>query len=682
MKNTNIGMKMRHNIKLFATCIMGAAMLLSSCEERLGGEGNIGFTADVASFKGNNIGSKAAPIGDPANDPDTYVPLFSEKYGTNGFTVTAYNGTTAKFTNAISSYNNGIWTLNQNAKWFSGETLDFYAIAAPTTTNGGVSNFAVNAASKKVTFDYLLPNLLPADQPDVMVGYYSGQGVLGDQAGVRVAPLTFYHPLSAIRIKAGDIAGAGWKINSLSISNVYHKGSCVIDMANLGTTTNAVTWTIDTDYRPTMPGATPPEGTNTNVVGEMFDPAVTPVQGTVIGGSQESTFMVIPQTLNSQLSILFVTDDNTNKTYNVNIENIVLKPGKIYDITVNFKGIELESFDERTMIIPWEAQPEIPYNDFELVPTKAYLESGPAFNAAIKSLGTVNKIIFDRGGSVDESGLQIQDPAHPEGYPIYASYDNGTVRITTHANTIHAHQSLKGMFQDMTDLTEIQWGLFFDTKETTDMSYMFSGCTSLLDINLTDVVRTINVTDMSHMFNDCSAATRIILGNAFKTVHVHDMSYMFNNCSNITSINLGAYFDTRNVYTMDHMFANCSGLSSFDVNERFYTWKVYNYDYMFYNIGVTNFHFNSRFYIDQNLTYVHRDNPEVTAISARHMMENTLINRRLGVYVTRGTWNWVKNPANTDYNGPADGSIYDLTNFLTQIIEPLEPESEYEEDED
>lgn len=679
MKNTNIGMKMRHNIKLFAACIMGAAMFLSSCEERTGGEGNIGFTADVASFKGNIIGSKAAPIGDPANDPDTYVPLFTTKYGTDGFTVSAYNGTTAKFTNAISSYNNGIWVLDPTAKWFSGETLDFYAMAAPSTTNGGVSNFAVNAASKQVTFDYTLPNFYPADQPDLMVGYYSGPGVEGTQAGVRVAPLTFYHPLSAIRLKAGDIADAGWSINTISISNVYHKGSCVIDVANLGTSTNAVTWTIDTDYRPTMPGDSP-EGINTNIVGEEFTTAVTPVQGTIIGGSQESTFMVIPQTLNSTLSILFNTDEDTDKTYRVNLEDIELKPGKIYDITVNFKGIELETFDERTMIIPWDPQPAISYNDFELVPTTAYLCSGADFNTAIKSLGTVTKIIFDRGGSVDETGLQIQDPAHPEGYPIYASYDNGVVRITTHANTIHAHRSLKGMFEDMTDLIEIQWGLFFDTKETTDMSYMFSGCTSLLDINLTDVVRTINVTDMSHMFNNCSAATRIILGNAFKTVHVHDMSYMFNNCSQISSLNLGAYFDTRNVYTMDHMFANCSGLSAFDVNERFYTWKVYNYDYMFYNIGVTNLHFNSRFYIDKNLTYVHQDNPQVTAITARHMMENTVVNRRLGIYVTSGTWQWVNKPANTDYNGPADNRIYDLSDFLTQIIQPLEPESEYEED--
>ena len=656
---------MRHNIKLFATCIMGAAMLLSSCEERLGGEGNIGFTANVASFKSNNIGSKAAPIGDPANDPDTYVPLFSEKYGTNGFTVSAYNGTTAKFTNAISSYNNGIWTLNQNAKWFSGETLDFYAIAAPATTNGGVSNFSVNAASKKVTFDYLLPNFYPVDQPDVMVGYYSGQGVLGDQAGVRVAPLTFYHPLSAIRIKAGDIAGAGWKINSLSISNVYHKGSCVIDMANLGTTTNAVTWTIDTDYRPTMPGATPPEGTNTNVVGEMFDPAVTPVQGTVIGGSQESTFMVIPQTLNSQLSILFVTDDNTNKTYNVNIENIVLKPGKIYDITVNFKGIELETFDERTMIIPWEPQPEIAYNDFELVPTKAYLEAGPAFNAAIKSLGTVNKIVFDRGGAVDESGLEIQDPAHPEGYPIYASYDNGTVRITTHANAIQANKDCSEMFKDMTDLTEIVWGMFFDTSETENMSKMFMGCDHLLDINLIDVVNTVNVLDFSHMFDGCSAATRILLGNNFHTKKATDISYMFNNCSSITSIGLGQYFDTRNVKTMAYMFCNCSGLSTLDVGELFYTYQVEDFSYMFYEITVYNLHFNSRFYI--------KNNPRPVATN---MMYHTLRTHRVNgrdvyeVFATNATWTWVSNPNNTNYTSPG-GSNWGHTG-LPVIIYPTD----------
>ena len=118
---------MRHNIKLFAACIMGAAMLLSSCEERIGGEGNIFFTADVASYKG--VGTKAAAIGNPDNDTDTYVPMFTDKYGTAGFTVSAYKGTTARFTNAISFYANQKWSLDQTAKWYSGETLDFYAFA-------------------------------------------------------------------------------------------------------------------------------------------------------------------------------------------------------------------------------------------------------------------------------------------------------------------------------------------------------------------------------------------------------------------------------------------------------------------------------------------------------------------------------------------------------------------------
>ena len=669
---------MRHNIKLFATCIMGAAMLLSSCEERIGGEGNIGFTADVASFKGNNIGSKAAPIGDPANDPDTYVPLFTTKYGTDGFTVSAYNGTTAKFTNAISSYNNGIWVLDQNAKWFSGETLDFYAMAAPATTNGGVSNFAVNAASKQMTFDYILPNFYPVDQPDVMVGYYSGQGVVGDQAGVRVAPLKFYHPLSAIRLKAGDIANAGWTIKTIAITNVYHKGSCVVDVANLGTTTNAVTWAVDTDYRPTLPGETPPEGANTNFVAEDFTSAVTPEQGKIIGGSQESTFMVIPQTLNSVLYILFKTDENTDKTYKVNLENIELKPGKIYDITVNFKGILLETFDEQpfSMILPWVAQPDIAYNDFDLVPTMAYLSSGADFNTAIKSLGTVTEILFDRGGSVDESGIQIQDPAYPEGFPIYASYDNGVVRITTHANTIHAHRTLKGMFKDMTSLTKITWGLFFDTEDTVDMSEMFMGCDHLLDINLIDVVNTKNVTTVAHMFDGCSAATRILLGNEFDTNNVTDVSYMFNECRSLQNINLGGSFNTKNVTDMSYMFCNCVSFHNYgdgqlDVGELFYTWKVEHFDYMFYNCQAHYLHFNSRFSIKSQYPYletqygISTDEP-----TAENMMYNALSpSGRRAIFITSNTWRWVNNASRTGINVSPDGWG---TNSLPQIVVPTE----------
>ncbi|MBQ3984457.1 MAG: fimbrillin family protein, partial [Bacteroidales bacterium] len=196
---------MKHNILVLTASVFGAAMLLGSCQERLGGEGNIGFTADVASYKGYNVGSKAAPIGDPLNEPDTYVPLFQTTYGAAGFNVKAYKGTTLRL-DGTSKFTNGDWTLDQTAKWYSGENLDFYAIAP--VNNRGITGVNVDPATKKMSFTYQVQTNKGISQPDIMVGYYSGPGVESTTAGKRIAPLTFYHPLAAVRFKAGDIDGA------------------------------------------------------------------------------------------------------------------------------------------------------------------------------------------------------------------------------------------------------------------------------------------------------------------------------------------------------------------------------------------------------------------------------------------------------------------------------------------
>lgn len=620
-------------------------MLLSSCEKQTIDSGNVGFTVGVDTYRLPL--TKAAPAGDPDEDEAIALRQFTSKFGEKGFKVSAFNGTAARMENVTVKLGN-LWLPEGNFNWYSGETLDFYAMAAGEATDGkGVSNLAVNAAQKKMTFNYILPDFIPENQEEVMAGWYSGTGTTSNDNGParQIAPLTFHHALSAIRIKAGDIAESGILAKSIILSGIYHKGSCTVDMANLGTD-DAIAWTIDTEYRPALTGA--PADSNTNIVKVDFTPSVAMEQDKMIGGDQKNTFMVIPQTLTSAGTIQVVLEDASNNTYvfKASLEGINLKPGKIYDITVNFKGITLDTFDEQpiSMIVPWVDTTPIVYNDFELVPTMAYLTNGADFNAKIKSLGTVTKIVFDRGGSVDESGIQIQDP-NKTGLPIYASYDNGTVRITTHSNAISANEDCSEMFKDMTDLTEIVWGMFFDTSETENMSMMFMGCDHLLDINLIDVVKTLNVTNFSHMFDGCTSATRILLGNDFRTINATDVSYMFNNCSSLQGISLGQYFDTRNVKNMAYMFCNCSGFSQLDVGELFYTYQVEDFSHMFENISVSNLHFNSRFFI--------KSNPPLngTAPLATDMMKGVFGPSGAVVFVTAKTWSWVTVRSRTGYTG-------------------------------
>ncbi|MCR4863982.1 MAG: DUF285 domain-containing protein [Bacteroidales bacterium] len=658
---------MRHNILILAACILGASMLFGSCDERIESEGNIGFTADVASFNGGYVGTKGEPIGDPLLDPDTYVTSFQTKHGANGFKVSAYKGATAKFTDATSKFTNGTWTLTPGAKWYSGETLDFYAI----TQDRGISNQNVNASAKQMTFDYSVPSTKVWNQPDVMVGYYSGPGVVEtDNLSVRIAPLTFYHPLAAVRLIAGNIAGQ--KVREAGIFNIYGEGTCTADMSGTAPT---FSWEFSSTATPNSFAAFPYEG----------DPVA--VEGQFLGGESEA-LMVIPQTLgeNAYFEVGMVNPDADDDPstqdemmyYRVSLKDVQLKAGTILNITVNLKGVDIViDVNERPLglVIPWDPL-EVTARDFTLVPTMAYLCSGAEFRDYMNSLGTVTEIIFDREGQVDESGLEIQDSAHPEGYPIYATFNNGVVRITTHANTIQAHQSLKGMFKDMTSLTKITWGLFFDTEQTTDMSEMFMGCTGLLDINLIDVANTKNVTTVAYMFDNCSSATRILLGDQFDTRNVTTTSHMFNECRSLQKISLGQYFDTRNVTDMSYMFCNCIAFHNYgggqlDVGELFYTWKVEHFDYMFYNCQAHYLHFNSRFSIKSQYPYLATQYGIPTTVpTAENMMYHALAGSgRCAIFITSNTWSWINNASRTGITNSPDGWG---TTGLPQIVVPLD----------
>lgn len=647
-------------------------MLLSSCEKQTIDSGNVGFTVGVDTYRLPL--TKAAPAGDPDEDEAIALRQFTSKFGEKGFKVSAFNGTAARMENVTVKLGN-LWLPEGNFNWYSGETLDFYAMAAGEATDGkGVSNLAVNAAQKKMTFNYILPDFIPENQEEVMAGWYSGTGTTSNDNGParQIAPLTFHHALSAIRIKAGDIAESGILAKSIILSGIYHKGSCTVDMANLGTD-DAIVWTIDTEYRPALTGA--PADSNTNIVKVDFTPSVAMEQDIMIGGDQKNTFMVIPQTLTSAGTIQVVLEDASNNTYvfKASLEGINLKPGKIYDITVNFKGITLDTFDEQpiSMIVPWVETATIEYNDFALVPKTAYLTSGPAFNAVMKSFVTdpmdLWEIVFDRGGQVDEDGVEIQDPAHPEGYPIYAKYYPSThiVRISTHANEIKTHQDCSEMFKDLF-MENIQWGMFFDTTETTDMNSMFMNCEYVKRLNFINVLNTVNVTDFSHMFDGCLRVRNIYLGNDFDTKKATDLSYMFNDCGRLENIDLGSKFDTRNVTDMSYMFCNCATFTTMEVGERFYTYKVRDFSHMFENIRVQWFHFNSRFAIKSQYNYLEdHDVPLATDMLKNSMNQSG----RRAVFVSRNTWNWVNNASRTGINWTPDG--YGTTG-LEQIVLPRE----------
>ena len=617
-------MKRKNYILFLAAGVMAAALSLNSCDNRMGADVSDEFTfsATAVSYTGR-VGTKAAPI----NTVDAFESTYTS------FKVSAYNGATAKFTDKTSSYSAGEWNLNTTAKWYPNETLDFFAVApadgatlsiTPASgTTGASASFTYTASAGD---DALISG---SEVPDLMFGYYTGQGVLNTAGSKRVAPLTFYHPFAAIRFVAGDIAGA--TVNSIKIKNAAYSGTCTINYASLATAgSTAISWV------------------NVNSLADYGNTytSVTAVEDEQIG-TDAQTLMLLPQTLGGTAKLevsLTVTDEGVESdvTLEASLKDVVLEAGKILTFKINYADIPISIMEPEGMIIPYIPTAAVHINDPQLVPKYAYLPTGTVFNADLTALAAgrpITKITFNRFGSVDDTTPdtdQIQEAEnenHPEGEIIYAHYDNGEITITTHANTIYLNADCSEMFKDMAQLTEIQWGNFFESEALSNTMGMFWGCSSLQLINLSGVLNTTLVTDMSHMFDGCSSATHINCGLAFITSNVTDMSYMFRNCSAMTILDKGNNFATRNVTDMSYMYYNCHSLNSIQLASLA---SVQHMDYMFYNCYLPTFvHFN-------NVAL-----PDPLPISADHMLYNAVAPGGTYVMIRPSVYSWLQTH-NTD----------------------------------
>ena len=94
---------------------------------------------------------------------------------------------------------------------------------------------------------------------------------------------------------------------------------------------------------------------------------------------------------------------------------------------------------------------------------------------------------------------------------------------------------------------------------------MFAYCKSLISLDLSSF-DTRNVTNMKYMFENCSALESIVFGNNFDTSKVTTMYWMFRRCTKITSIAFGNNFNTAKVTNMASMFSACTSLTSLDLS--------------------------------------------------------------------------------------------------------------------
>ena len=119
-----------------------------------------------------------------------------------------------------------------------------------------------------------------------------------------------------------------------------------------------------------------------------------------------------------------------------------------------------------------------------------------------------------------------------------------------------------GMFAFCSNIKKINLSNF-ETKNVTNMGYMFYNCSNLKNIDLSPF-DTKNVTCMNNMFSNCTNLESIDL-SSFKTKNVTNMDAMFFDCHNLETINVSS-FNTDNVNNMTSMFEGCSKLNKIDIS--------------------------------------------------------------------------------------------------------------------
>ena len=203
------------------------------------------------------------------------------------------------------------------------------------------------------------------------------------------------------------------------------------------------------------------------------------------------------------------------------------------------------------------------------------------FNATNQTL-TFKKISSDNLGNLDLNNIVIaNNEPTVKNQCIRLGINNTTIKSVVFDKSFNTYAltSLKGFFSGCSNLETISGLDYLNTKNVTDMSYMFYDCIKLPSLDLSNF-NTAKVTSMYSMFSGCNNLSSLILSN-FNTANVTDMANMFDDCNKLSSLTLSESFNTMNVTNMTEMFKNCRELSSLDIS-KFNTAKVKYMSSMFY----------------------------------------------------------------------------------------------------
>ncbi len=326
----------------------------------------------------------------------------------------------------------------------------------------------------------------------------------------------------------------------------------------------------------------------------------------------------------ANLSIL--NNNNSNMTYEiVNMANGINVPANdtvTFDIKVKYNSdvSELPSTTTDTMTIAYsftlngamfKTGKEVNTRMKQFVNANATYESNDSTISNIsRYTGTPNSSYL-----IDANLVSVSDSM----YPIYMWYDSGssTIYWYTEASNVYFNYDSSYFYANLVNLASINNLNDIKSVDTTNMSHMFyytSVCEydpdgdcyneTSFTLNLGSNFETKNVTDMSYMFGNLGSSNRsfnIDLGPNFDTSSVTNMSNMFSGLfyrddyygsTSHMQLSLGAKFDTSKVTNMSNMFSGvCNDCGNFELNlgEHFNTSNVTSMEYMFSSVGSLGF---------------------------------------------------------------------------------------------
>ena len=218
----------------------------------------------------------------------------------------------------------------------------------------------------------------------------------------------------------------------------------------------------------------------------------------------------------------------------------------------------------------------------------------------VKVTGSLGYLFNNCTQLTDIQGLNYLDTSTV--FDLYGMFDNCNALKTVDVSTFNTSQvtTMGWMFNGCTVLNNLDLSML-DTSKVTDMSSMFENCTSLTHLTLGGRFVTNNVTTMNAMFISCPFAT-VDVSN-FNTSKVTDMSLMFEYCRNITTLDL-RNFDTSHCTNLFGTFLGDSNLVNLNISS-FKTNNVINMEMIFYwcsalkKLDLSNFDTSSA----QNMSY-------------------------------------------------------------------------------